>query len=63
MEETDNNQNTELLNQILNKLRNLEEEIQELKEEHERLLWRKSSETQLNNVWNNKLDEDWSKLL
>ena len=56
-------QNNELLNQILEKLNNLEEEIHELKEEQEQFLWKRSVESQLNKVWDNKLDEQWSQLL
>ena len=58
-----NSSNDELLNQILNKLNKLGKEIQELKLNQEKFLWDKSVEQSLSKVWNNKEDQEWSKLL
>lgn len=57
------NNNSEVLEKILNEIQSIHNDIKELKEEKKEDLWKQSVEYSLKKVWDNKADEEWHKLL
>ncbi len=52
-----------IINQILIEVQEIKSELNQLKEDNEKYYWFDSIQVSLSKVWDNKADEEWSKLL